>query len=181
MAYRSGLPNAAMGLDHQEPSARPGIAQPMKPLAAGAALLIAASAAQAGTYTAGPVSAAEPWSRPAAAGTTGAGFLTLTNSGGSAEALVSVKSPVAAAVEVHRSNLARGVSRMDRVERLVIPPRGKVALAPGGYHLMLKGLKSPLTAGQKFPATLTFASGRTLSVAFTVSDGMGPPVEGHHH
>ena len=103
------------------------------------------------------------------------------NAGTAAETLVSVKSPVAASVEVHRSSMAGGISRMERVARLAAPARGQVVLAPGGYHLMLKGLKSSLKAGQKFPATLTFASGRTLNVAFTVSEGAGPPAEGHHH
>ena len=144
-------------------------------------VVLVAGGAQAATYTAGPMSAAEPWSRPAAAGTTGAGFLKLANGGPAAETLVSVKSPVAASVEVHRSSLAGSVSKMERVERLAVPARGEVVLSPGGYHLMLKGLKAPLKAGQKFPATLTFASGRTLALAFTVSDGMGPPSEGHHH
>jgi copper(I)-binding protein len=142
---------------------------------------LAAGGAQAATYTDGPVSAVEPWSRPAAAGTTGAGFLTLRNGGATAETLVSVKTPVAASVEVHRSSMTGGVARMERVDRLAAPARGEVVLSPGGYHLMLKGLKAPLKAGQKFPATLTFASGRTLALAFTVSDGMGPPSDGHHH
>lgn len=145
-----------------------------------AGLLVSVSA-QAATYTAGPVEAAEPWSRPAAAGTTGAGFLTLSNHGPSAETLVGIASPVAARVEVHRSSMAGGVSRMDKVQSLAIPAGGEVTFAPGGYHLMLMGLKSPLKTGQKFPATLTFASGRKLALAFAVTDGMGPPAEGHHH
>jgi periplasmic copper chaperone A len=175
MAYAGGLRKRAVDLKTNAMT----LAQQMRSLAAAALLL--AVPAQAATYTAGPVSAAEPWSRPAAAGTTGAGFLTLSNGGTTAETLVSVKSPVAASVEVHRSSLVGGVSRMERVERLAVPARGAVTLAPGGYHLMLKGLKAPLKAGQKFPATLTFASGRKLELAFTVSEGMGPPVESHHH
>jgi copper(I)-binding protein len=153
----------------------------MKMLIPIAAALVLAASAQAATYTAGPVAAAEPWSRPAVAGTTGAGFLTLSNHGTAAETLVAIASPVAAKVEVHRSSMAGGVSRMDRVQALAIPAGGEVVFAPGGYHLMLVGLKGPLKAGQRFPATLTFASGRKLALAFTVSDGMGPPAEGHHH
>lgn len=152
----------------------------MRSLIAATALMLAGPAVAA-TYTAGPVSAAEPWSRPAAVGMTGAGFLTLANGGSSTETLVSVRSPVAASVEVHRSSTVNGVARMEKVERLAVPARGEVTLAPGGYHLMLKGLKAPLKAGEKFPATLTFASGRKLDLAFTVSEGMGPPSEGHRH
>lgn len=137
--------------------------------------------AHAATYTAGALSALEPWSRPAAAGTTGAGFLTVANTGPAADTLVGVTSPAAARVEIHQSSLSGGVSRMAKVAQVAIPAGGQVSFAPGGYHLMLVGLKAPLKAGAKFPATLTFASGRKLSVAFTVSDGMGPPMAGHRH
>jgi len=146
-----------------------------------AGFALAAALAQAADYTAGPLTAAAPWSRPAAAGMTGAGFLTLTNNGRAAETLVRVESPVAARVEIHRSTLAGGVSRMEKARSVQAPAGGSVAFAPGGYHLMLVGLKSALKPGQKFPATLTFASGRRLPVAFTVSEGMGPPAAGHSH
>jgi copper(I)-binding protein len=40
---------------------------------------------------------------------------------------------------------------------------------------MLIGLKAPLKAGDSVPATLTFAGGGRLKVAFTVGSGLGPP------
>jgi copper(I)-binding protein len=145
-----------------------------------AALLLATSA-QASSYTVGALSAVEPWSRPAAAGTIGAGFLTLANGGPQADALVAIETPAAARVEIHQSSMAGGVSRMAKVGQVAVPAGSRVVFAPGGYHLMLMGLKTPLKPGQTFPATLTFASGRKLAVAFTVSDGMGPPKATRHH
>jgi copper(I)-binding protein len=70
---------------------------------------------------------------------------------------------------------------MEKAQSVQAPAGGSVAFAPGGHHLMFVGLKSALKPGQKFPATLIFASGRKVPVAFTVSDGMGPPNAGHHH
>ena len=39
---------------------------------------------------------------------------------------------------------------------LSIEPGKTVKLAPGGYHLMLLDLKSPLKQGDKLPVTLEF-------------------------
>jgi copper(I)-binding protein len=40
---------------------------------------------------------------------------------------------------------------------------------------MLIGLTKTLAAGDRVPATLSFAGGAKIKVAFTVSAGMGPP------
>ena len=143
-----------------------------------AALLAAApAAAQKPTLTVG-----EAWSRPAAAGTTGAGFFTVTNSGKAADALVAAESPLAQKVEIHRSSLAGGVMRMSRLDRVPVPGSGgQVTFAPGGYHLMLIGLKKPLAPGDTVPVTLTFASGAKPRVALKVGTGLPPAGEHHHH
>ena len=131
------------------------------------ASLLAASAVVASAAQSAPqVSAA--WSRPAAAGTTGAGFLTLSNPGKAADALVAVESPVARKVEMHRSAMKAGVSSMQKLERLDLPPGARVTFAPGGLHLMLLGLKQPLKTGEKVPATLVFASGARVAAQFEV-------------
>jgi copper(I)-binding protein len=43
-----------------------------------------------------------------------------------------------------------------------------VTLAPGGYHLMLMGLKAPLRAGDTFPLTLQFEHAPPLTVTVAV-------------
>lgn len=133
-----------------------------------------AAAAIAAT-TAAPLEAVQPWSRPAVAGSTGVGYVTLVNRGSTAQTLTGVVSPLAASVEIHSSSMAGGVMRMAREDRAVIPAGGKLAFAPGGWHLMLLGLKQPLKPGDRIPATLRFADGRTMKVAFAVGNGLGPP------
>jgi len=135
---------------------------------------------------AGPASGAGPemsvsgaWSRPAAAGGTGAGFMTLKTTG-AADALTGVASPLARKVEIHRSSLQGGVMSMRRQERVDIPAGGQAVFAPGGYHLMFYGLTQPLRAGDKLPATLTFQSGRKLAVSFAVGAGAAPAMEHKH-
>jgi copper(I)-binding protein len=136
--------------------------------------LMFAAAALAVSATA-PVQAVQPWSRPAVAGSTAAGYVTLVNHGSTAQTLTGVSSPLASAVEIHSSSMAGGVMRMAHEEKAVIPAGGRLAFAPGGWHLMLVGLKQPVKAGDRIPATLKFAGGRTLKVAFAVGDGLGPP------
>lgn len=141
-------------------------------LAAG--LTLAATAALAAPQ------AAAAWSRPAAAGTTGAGFLTLTNPDRKADALVAVESPAARKVEIHRSVMAGGVSSMQKLERVDVAPGGRVVFAPGGHHLMLLGLKQALKTGDKVPATLVFASGARVKTVLEVRLA-APAAEHHHH
>jgi copper(I)-binding protein len=136
-------------------------------LCAAAAVSVAAAAHAAPQVTAA-------WSRPAAAGTTGAGFMTLANPGPKPDALVSVESPWASSVMVHLSTVAKGVATMGMVASVPVPVGGHVTFAPGGYHLMFTGLKRPLNMGDRLPATLTFASGAKVKASFVVA--LAPPV-----
>lgn len=148
----------------------------MRTLIAGLAL--AALAAPA-AYAAPQVTAA--WSRPAAAGTTGAGFMTLTNPGKAPDALVAVESPVARAVEIHRSSMRGGMSAMQKQTRVALAPGGRVLFAPGGYHLMLLGLKQALKTGETVPATLVFESGARVKAEFEVRVSPPPAADHAHH
>ncbi|MEX0582595.1 MAG: copper chaperone PCu(A)C, partial [Sneathiella sp.] len=53
---------------------------------------------------------------------------------------------------------------MMHMEELVIEPGETVMLKPGGFHIMLMGLKKPLTKGSEFPLTLTFARAGEITV-----------------
>jgi copper(I)-binding protein len=119
------------------------------------------------------------WSRPAAAGTTGAGFMTVANPGAKADALTAVESPWAGKVQIHESSMAGRVARMKEVARVEVPAGGRVTFAPGGYHLMFLGLTQALKVGDHLPATLTFASGAKVKADFVV--GLSAPAEGHMH
>jgi copper(I)-binding protein len=143
-----------------------------------AALALALAAGQSLGATAGQLEAQQPWSRPAVAGTTGAGYMVIANNGKAADVLQSVESPLAARVEIHRMSMAGGVMSMARVATVAVPAGGRVAFAPGGYHLMLLNLKRTLKAGDDVPATLVFASGARVPVRFRVGAGVGPPQAG---
>jgi copper(I)-binding protein len=67
--------------------------------------------------------------------------------------LVGVSSPVAAA-ELHEMKMENNVMRMRQVPSLDLPKMQDVQLKPGGYHVMLMGLKQQLKAGDTVPITL---------------------------
>jgi copper(I)-binding protein len=130
----------------------------------------------AGDYRVGGVEARRPWTRPTQAGMNGVGYLTLANVGKTPLKLVAVESPAAQSVTVHQSSMANGVMSMRPVTGLTIAPGAKVEFAPGGYHLMLIGLKAPQALGGKVPLTLVFDSG--LKVKIDLSVEAGPPKAG---
>ena len=63
-----------------------------------------------------------------------------------------------------------GVMKMRPVEGgLEIKPGQTVQLDPGGYHVMLMGLKQPLKEGEHFKATLEFEKAGKVDVDFTIA------------
>jgi periplasmic copper chaperone A len=149
----------------------------MKSLAALLAVTLLATPAMA----AGPgVQVQAAWSRPAAAGGTGAGFMTLSNPTRKADALVAVESPLARTVEIHRSAVGGAMASMQKLPRIEVPAGGTVTLGPGGYHLMFLGLTRPLKVGDVLPATLTFASGAKLKATFKVGLAASAAEHAHH-
>lgn len=148
--------------------------------ALGAMTLASASAAAPGAAMTLQISQA--WSRatpPAAI--TGAGYLTIRNTGKSADRLVGGSTPVAAKLEIHEMSMTGGVMRMRPVKGgLAIAPGQSVILKPGGYHLMLIGLKRPLKAGERLPVTLTFERTGAVETELEVRGPDGRPVGDHH-
>jgi copper(I)-binding protein len=79
-------------------------------------------------------------------------FAKLTSAGGAK--LVGASSPAAASVEVHQMKMEGDRMTMGAVPALDLPAGQAVELKPGGYHIMMMGLKQPLKAGDKVAVTL---------------------------
>ena len=66
-------------------------------------------------------------------------------------------------------------------EGLAVPAGGNAELKPGGVHLMLLDLKSPLKQGEKVKATLMFEQAGRVEVEFQVDAiGAQPPATAEH-
>ncbi|TGR23233.1 MULTISPECIES: copper chaperone PCu(A)C [unclassified Mesorhizobium] len=122
----------------------------------------------------GDLEIGHPWSRATPTGAKVAGgYFTITNNGSTPDRLLSITSDISEKAELHEMGVKDGVMTMRPVDGgLEIPAGGKVALAPGGYHLMFIGLKRQPKQGEKFAATLTFEKAGKVSVEFAV-EGMG--------
>jgi len=94
-----------------------------------------------------------------------AGYMTLVHDAAPPDALVQVEAKGARA-RVHATRQRDGSTSMEPLERLELDVGAVVELAPGGLHLMLSGLRSPLVAGDFVELTLYFEShtARRLSV-----------------
>jgi copper(I)-binding protein len=109
-----------------------------------------------------------PWARASAgAAKTGAAYLTITDTG-TPDRLIGASTPAADTAELHESMADMGTMKMRPVAGLDLAPGKPMKLAPGGYHLMLMGLKAPLKAGDTFPLTLRFEHAPPLTVTVAV-------------
>jgi len=144
------------------------------------ALLIAAfvTSAFADDYTLGPLQIGQPWSRATPKGAdTGAGYLTIKNTGTTPDRLVSVTLSDATKVQIHQMTMDNGVMKMrELADGLEIKPGETVELKPGGFHIMFMGLKAPLSKGEMVSGSLTFEKAGTVNVEFAVqSTGASSP------
>ncbi|WP_448203220.1 copper chaperone PCu(A)C [Azospirillum sp. sgz302134] len=140
---------------------------------AAAALLLAAGPA----FADGGIAVSDAWARAGTPGArTGAAFMTVTNGGTESDRIVAAQSPVAEKAELHTHMMDNGVMKMRAVDAIEVSPGEPAVLRPGGLHVMLMGLKQPLTQGGHFPVTLTFAKAGavTVDVAVQGAAAMGP-------
>jgi copper(I)-binding protein len=99
------------------------------------------------------VTVKDPWIRATvpAAKSTGA-FMQLQSAQDAR--LVEVRSSVAGIVEIHEMKMDGQMMKMHAVDGVDLPAGKPVALASGGYHVMLMDLKRQLKDGEQVPVTL---------------------------
>ena len=96
--------------------------------------------------------------------------------------LVSVSSPVAGVAEVHEMKMDGDVMKMRAVQGGLELPAGKaVDLKPGGFHVMLMDLKTPLLKDTTVPLTLVFkdAKGVEFKTELKVPVRVAAPAGAH--
>jgi copper(I)-binding protein len=100
-------------------------------------------------------------------GTTTAAYMSIANAGLRPAGLVGASSTMATSVELDTTAAAGSIADT-AVTSIPIVAGGTVALAPGGYHLTVKGLSAPLQIGDTLALTLHFSGGRTAHVTLPV-------------
>lgn len=143
----------------------------------------AVGTAAAATSAESAVVVGDPWVRATRGAedtsVTGA-FMTLDNPGTEPVALVSASSSVAGMTELHEMAMVDGEMLMQAVEDGIVlePGRGKV-LEPGGFHVMLMGLRDRLAPGDEVDLSLSFSDGSTQDLVVPVK--AFTEEEGHYH
>ncbi len=140
--------------------------------------LFAAGQAAAGSaheFTIGDMTIDHPWARETAASQkNGAAYFTINNPTTSPDKLISANSEVAERVELHTHLMEDGVIKMREVESIEVPAEGAAKLEPGGLHVMLLGLESPLVEGEVFPLMLEFENAGSIEITVNIEDVSGP-------
>lgn len=126
------------------------------------------------------VSVTNAWARATPPGMSmGAAYLTITNRSRSADVLLGASSPLAGGVEIHRTKLEGGVSRMRPAGEIAIAPGATVQIEPGGLHMMLVGLNGPLLEGRSLPLKLKFRNAGSITVQVAIRPLVDVAAHGH--
>ncbi len=145
------------------------------------------------------VTVAGAWARTSpAAATTGAAYMTLTSATDDTLIGVAVDASIAGEIQIHETTMVEpdatdddamsdgemsdgemsdddrggdmGVMQMREVGKVELPAGQAVALAPGGLHIMMLDLPTPLELGQTFDITLDFETADDMVISVEVRD-----------
>ena len=94
----------------------------------------------------------------------GAVYVTISNHGSEADALLSASTDVATTVELHETVEQDGKMVMRPLPKFAVPAGGKLEMKPGSYHIMLLGLKQDLKPGETVNVGLSFEKAGQMSV-----------------
>ena len=104
----------------------------------------------------------------------GAAYLVITSPVDDAVVKADVDVSIATMTQIHETTMNDdGTMGMQEIDEIVLPAGEKVSLKPGGYHVMLMGLKQPLETGSTLMITLTLKSGSKLTVEAKVRESTG--------
>ena len=120
------------------------------------------------------------WARPALEDGNGAVYFLLQNHSTAADELTGASSEVAEAVEIHESRMEGDVMQMRQVSSVPIGGKKSLDFGPGGYHVMLAGLKQELQAGDEIQITLHFKNHEDIFMTVPVQE-MAPGDEMGDH
>lgn len=123
------------------------------------AALLAASTVLHGCGARAPLRVEHAWVRAAGVGGTTAAYFELVNDRADSAVVTGVTGELAAALQMHETVRAHGVVSMREAARLVVPPHGRLAFAPGGDHVMLVALRRRLAPGDRANLTLLMSDG----------------------
>lgn len=114
---------------------------------------------------------ADAWIRTAPPGATMlGGYATVKNVGAQKRVIRDVASKDFDAIEIHKTVLEGGISKMRLVETVDVAPHAEARFEPGGMHLMLFAPKHALKAGDTLQLAFSCGGKKRLKANFVVKD-----------
>lgn len=104
-------------------------------------------------------------------------YFTLRNIGQATVDLIGVRTDRASIETLHKTTInTKGVVRMSAAPELRVAPGETLKLEPGGMHVMLIDVETPLVEGDTLPLRLKFYDGDdiTVDVPILATDASGP-------
>ena len=143
-------------------------------IAAAAALTLGAILASATGVSASDVLVMDAYARASVTPVAKAGavYVSITNQGTTADRLLAVSSPVASMAMLHRTIKDGDIIRMEEAGPVDLQPKGTLIMEPGGLHVMLMGLKTPLRQGEVVELTLVFEAAGPVTVKVPVGSAV---------
>lgn len=115
----------------------------------------------------GNINVNHPWARATPGAVKNSAAFMIFDNKGAADKLIGVTGDIAREIQIHSMVTEAGVMKMREIKSLDIPANGKAELKPGGFHVMLIGLKDGLKEGEKFPLKLKFEKAGEVTVQVT--------------
>jgi periplasmic copper chaperone A len=134
-------------------------------------LSLIALLAMTGVANAAPLDITDAWFRALPGKLPAGGYFTAQNNTRRDIAIAGASSDACGMLMIHQSSNKGGMSGMDMVDKVNVPAGGKIAFAPGGYHLMCESPKMKI--GAKVPVLLSLSDGTAVAVAFAVRGANG--------
>jgi copper(I)-binding protein len=141
------------------------------PAALAAAFALACSLSFSATaQAAGPqaITTQNAWVRWLPNNLPAAAYVTLVNAGDKPIDLIDISSGDYGSAMLHQTVSNGSTQKMVMVDKVTVPARGQVSIAPGGYHVMLEDAKHKIAPGDTVHLQLKFSDGETLDTPFAV-------------
>lgn len=104
----------------------------------------------------------------------GGGYITIHNTGKTADKLTSVTSSDAGKVELHEMKMEGEIMKMREIKGgIAIPAGATVTLAPNTMHMMFKQVKAPFKKGGTVPVMLMFEKAGMIDLTLPVVSAKG--------
>ncbi|MFA5804551.1 MAG: copper chaperone PCu(A)C [Melioribacteraceae bacterium] len=112
----------------------------------------------------GKLEVKDAWLRPGGKGMNTALYFKVENKSDKPDTLLSVKSSIADVVQTHETYKKGDMMGMRKVNAIAIEPNSTFELKPGGFHVMVIGLKEALRKNDSAKFTLHFKNAGDINV-----------------